>query len=335
MSAATDSVESAYQLHRLTPQYAEQIPALTLRVNGPSYVHAEVYHPERLLRMNESGDLVSVVALHGSGEVVGHCALERPGRAAIAETGEAMVLPEHRHHHLLDRMHGYLDQLAGAIGILGLRSDAVTHHTFSQLTLERFHSTPTAIQLAALPASADHVEDTYPQRLSFIDYFKYLSTPPEAIVHLPERHRTICEQIFDGLGRKVRFGAPERAAKPGELDAEYAPDKQRATIAVKTPGADTAARIRGARDEYCASAGAAAVFVEVPLSDSGTAALCDELEQHGFFFSGVKIGEPPAGDVLRMQFLKCPLDLSLVRLDGDLAHAILDYIGAERKRVSR
>jgi hypothetical protein len=73
MTAATDPGESAYQLHRLTQKYAQQIPALTLRVNGPSYVHAEVYHPERLLRMNKSGDLVSVVALHGSGEVVGHC----------------------------------------------------------------------------------------------------------------------------------------------------------------------------------------------------------------------------------------------------------------------
>jgi hypothetical protein len=232
-------------------------------------------------------------------------------------------------------MHGYLDELAGTIGILGLRSDAVTHHTFSQMTLERFHSMPTAIQLAALPASADHVEDTYPQRLSFIDYFKYLSAPPEAVVHVPERHRSICGQIFDRLGRKVSFGVPTPAAKPGDLDAHHAPEKQRATIAVKTPGADTAARIRTSRDEYCEKAGAAAVFVELPLSDSGTADLCDQLEHLGFFFSGVKIGEPSVGDVLRMQFLKCPLDLSLVRLDGDLAHAILDYIDAERQRVSR
>ncbi len=100
-----DEISAAdYITRRLTPADALAIPELTNRVNGPGYIHAEVYHPQQLLNLNESGRLVSVVAVHKKDGVVGHSALERPDLGPIAETGEAMVLPEHQHHHLLDRM---------------------------------------------------------------------------------------------------------------------------------------------------------------------------------------------------------------------------------------
>jgi hypothetical protein len=141
--------EADYTTRRLTAVDALEIPELSTRVNGPGYIHAEVYHPRQLLELNQEGRLVSVVAVHVDSEVVGHAALERPELELIVESGEAMVLPEHRHHHLLDRMKLALEEEARKLGLIGIFGNAVTHHVFSQLTEERYKGRPTSFLLAA------------------------------------------------------------------------------------------------------------------------------------------------------------------------------------------
>lgn len=331
--AVIDKLEASYSLRRLTPEYATEIPALATRVNGPSYIHAEVYHPDRLIELNAAGELVSVVALDKAGEVVGHCALERPHLTVVAETGEAMVLPEHRHHHLLDRMHGYLEGIASTLGVLGLSSDAVTNQVYSQRTCERFNSHPTGIVLGALPPSADNLEGVYPQRLSFLDYFKYVTSPPEADVYLPEHYHGIARRIFERLGRKASFGAPVRLTKPGQHSIVHVADEQRANVAVQEPGADTAEAIAAARDELCGKSSAEVVIVELPLAHSATPMVCEQLERHGFFFTGLKMRDPAVGDIVRLQYLKHPLDFSFIKLDGEFAIEILHQIDNARRRA--
>ena len=333
IAAPDDPLEATYTVRRLTPGDAREIPALATRVNGPSYVHAEVYHPDRLLQLNATGELVSVVALDAAGEVVGHCALERPNLSRIAETGEAMVLPEHRRHHLLDRMHGYLEGIASALGVVGLSSDAVTHHIFSQRTCERFNSHPTGIVLGALPPSADNLQGVYPQRLSFLDYFKYVSAPPPAQAFLAEHHQDIAARIFSLLGRKISFGEHLSPSGAGAMEISFEADKQRAKIAVTRPGADSANEICAARDRFLNHDGAEEVSVELPLTNPATAPLAVELERHGFFFTGLRMRDPIEGDLIRFQYLKSPLDFALIKLDGAFAVELLKYIDDSRRRV--
>jgi hypothetical protein len=328
-----DPLESTYTVRRLTPSDAKEIPALATRVNGRSYIHAEVYHPDRLLELNAKGELVSVVALDKANEVVGHCALERPRLAVVAETGEAMVLPEHRHHHLLDRMHGYLEGLASALGVLGLSSDAVTHHIYSQRTCERFNSHPTGIVLAALPPSADNLQGVYPQRLSFLDYFKYVSAPPPAQAFLPEHHQGIAARIFALLGRKISFGEHQVPGGAGAIETSVEADKQRAKITVMQPGAETANQICAALDRFLNHDGAEEISVELPLGNPAAPPLAAELERHGFFFAGLRMRDPSEGDLVRFQYLKSPLDFALIKLDGAFAIELLKYIDDSRRRV--
>lgn len=332
-TTAADPLESTYTVRRLTPSDAQEIPALATRVNGPSYIHSEVYHPDRLLELNAKGELVSVVALDKAGEVVGHCALERPHLTVVAETGEAMVLPEHRRHHLLDRMHGYLEGLASALGVLGLSSDAVTHHIYSQRTCERFNSHPTGIVLAALPPSADNLQGVYPQRLSFLDYFKYVSAPPPAQAFLAEHHQAIAARVFVLLGRKISFGEHRSPSGAGAMETSFEADKQRAKITVTQPGAESANQICAARDRFLSDDGAEEITVELPLGNSAAPALAAELERQGFFFTGLRMRDPSDGDVVRFQYLKSPLDFALIKLDGAFAIELLKYIDDSRRRV--
>ncbi len=329
-----DAKIADYVLRPLRSDDARLIPELTRRVVGEAYVHEEVYHPERLLKLNASGHLVTIVAVAPDGLLAGQCALERPDLGPIAEIGEAMVLPEHRHHHLLDQMHGYLVEEARRRNLLGISADAVTHHVFSQYSNDKYGSTPTGLMLGALPPTADHLEGVYPQRLSFLCYFKYLTTPAIAVTYLPERHHSIAQRIYGRLGRDIEF---RHAALPDAfslIEKIVAPSNQRGTIKVHRAGVDTADLVDTARREMREKSGVEAVFVEIPLAEPGVAQICEQLETRGFFFCGIKIGSAESGDWLRLQHLDAELDFTLIRIEGEFAKEISAYVGAERARTA-
>ncbi len=323
-----------YVVRRMTPTDAQEMPALAERIYGSSYIHAEVYHPDRMIRLNTSGQLISVVALDSNGRVVGHDAIERPDLGRVGELGEAMVMPEHQHHHLLERMCAMLEDEARKHGMVGLFGDAVTHHVFSQLASERFKSEPIAFILAALPAAADNLESKYPQRLSFLCHLKYLAPQAEAVVHLPGHHREIADQIFARLGRRLAYADGRSSSAPGVIEISYLPEKRRGMIHVIRPGADSAERIGMAARELCAKAGAAVVFADIPLSEPASAELCGALEEQGFFFGGFRPRDPATGEVMRMQLLNDKLDFGLIQVASDFGRELLAYIAAEYERVS-
>ncbi|MEA2681078.1 MAG: hypothetical protein QOK03_2800 [Candidatus Binataceae bacterium] len=324
-----------YEVRRLTAQDAAAIPELTTRVNGPDYIHPEVYHPERLLSMNQSGQLLSVVAVHAGTDVVGHAALERPDPEPYAESGEAMVLLEHRHHHLLDRMKEMLDAQGREIGLTGIFGNAVTHHIFSQLTEERAKAQPTAILLGSSPAAAHQLKD-FPQRVSLITYFKYTSVPGAARLHLPPRHRPLAERIFRATGRQVEFLDSQSAATSSassQIESSYDSCLKQGNIKVIAPGHDAHLRISEAEHAF-RTQGAEVVFAELPLQEPATSPLCEEMERRGFFFCGYAPRDPQTKDRLLLQKLMVPLDVAHVQLSSEFAHELLAYITAERLRVS-
>jgi hypothetical protein len=74
-----ETTRTEYLVRRLCAGDAQGVAACVRRVYGDSYIiHTELYHPEQIVALNESGQLVSVVALDSANEIVGHYALERP-----------------------------------------------------------------------------------------------------------------------------------------------------------------------------------------------------------------------------------------------------------------
>jgi RimJ/RimL family protein N-acetyltransferase len=318
-----------YRVQRLTPEYTRQIPELVTRVNGPAYIHPEVYHPDAMWELNAAKRLISVIALDDQDRVVGHSALERPALERVCEIGEAMVLPEHRHHHLLDRMRDLLEEAGRSEGLFAMYGNAVTHHIFSQRTEERAGSTPVAILLAHSPAESFHVD--YPQRVSTVTYLKVLGQFPPLQIHPPEHHREMLASIYAHSGRLVEWGEPQPASSEGKLASRLENSLGRGSIRVEAVGVNSAAQVLAASESL---AQAAVVYVEVPLADPGCAGLCRELEGHGFFFNGIAASEPDrGGDCLVLALLRTPLDFSLIELDGDFARNLLTYIETARSRT--
>src|SRR5205823_12902501 len=65
-----------YTIRRLHPSEAIQVSQVIYRVYGYSYPNPDLYYADRIVHLNETGELVSIVAVDEGGTVVGHYALE-------------------------------------------------------------------------------------------------------------------------------------------------------------------------------------------------------------------------------------------------------------------
>jgi serine/threonine-protein kinase RsbW len=275
------------------------------------------------------------VALDVGGRVVGHYALERPGLGAIAEEGEALVLPEHRHHHLMEALRGLLETEAHQLKITGLFGQAVTNHVFTQKVWQRFNLQVCGLSLGASPRSFHTMAELLPQRMSLLLGFKYLRPPVQVILHVPAQHRMICARIFDQFRVHVEFPEARPAEEPGQLSVDHFPALQKAIIRVRRVGAGLAAEISRTRRSLCETSAVEAIFLELPLAQAGTPDLCCSLEQAGFFFSGIGPSFAADGDVLRLQFLNVELDTALLQLDGPFARELAAYVAQAREQVGK
>jgi hypothetical protein len=324
-----------YTVRRLRAEDARGVVDCVRRVYGDSYIiHTELYHPEEIVALNEAGRLVSVVALNEGEEIVGHYALERPDPASrIAESGEAMVLPEHQHHHLLEKMRLLLEDEAARLGLHGIFGRTVTNHVFSQKMVERFGERPCGVSLGRTPRTFRNMREALPQRMSIVFYFKYLGTADTVRIHVPPRHQEICRQIYEQFQVRLEPHASQSVPESGEFAVEHHPELKRSNILVRRVGKDTVEHVRAAHRELCRAQEVEVVYLELPLTEPGTPEACQALEEDGFFFSGVAPLYFPQGDVLRLQFLNVDLDTSLLQIESAFAKTLLKYVDQERQRI--
>jgi hypothetical protein len=218
---------------------------------------ADLYYPDRIVHLNETGQLVSTVALDEAGAVVGHLGLERPGLGAIAESSDAAVAPAHRHRHLLERLRAFAEEEARGLGIQGLVCYPVTTHPFSQRTDEAIGARLCGVVLGQLPRSTTFkgiTTDPSAQRLSTLLYFKYLGAPSPTIVHAPPHHRSMLERLYANLDVPAEFRTPARAAGAGRLVVSLDRRWGYGEVFVEAVGVDTVTEIRRARADLCAVA---------------------------------------------------------------------------------
>src|SRR5439155_18881440 len=185
------------------PDDALAVSQCVYRCYGYSYGNADLYYPQRIVHLNETGQLVSIIAVDEAGAVVGHLALERPDLGRVAESGQAVVAPAHRGRHLQERMRAQVEEEGRQLGLVGLFGEPFTTHTYSQRAEEDFGAHVCGVNLADSPRSLHfkHIRsDPLAQRESTLLYFKYLAPVPPAVVHAPPRHRAMLERMYAQFG---------------------------------------------------------------------------------------------------------------------------------------
>jgi anti-sigma regulatory factor (Ser/Thr protein kinase) len=333
------ALEQEYAVRRFEPDDAIGIARCIYRVYGNTYMHEACYYPERMVALNESGELASIVAVDESGDVVGHYALERPGLTKVAERGMAVVSPAHRGRDLMGRMRTAIEEEARDLGLTGVFSVAVTKHMFSQRVNEAFGSDVCGIILGGGPETQVfkglEEEGEKPQRVTWVVYYTYIDPPEKALAHAPERHRAMLQRIYAGLGLAVEWH--EEWEPPtlgnGQVDVSYQASMGSATIKVRQVGDDTAGEIRQAARDLFGITGAESVQLWLPLADPAAPALLDAAEAEGFSFCGLGPSFLPDGDALCLQRIATDLDFDYVEVANPFAQQLLDYVRGDLARV--
>lgn len=342
-----------YRIIELDPRHALGVSRCMYRAYGNSYPSEDVYFPNRLTQLNQTGELVSCVALAAAGEVVGHYALERPGLRRVAERGMAVVSPEHRGRDLMGKMRVFIEEKARALGLVGVFSRAVTRHVYSQRVNEEFGSDVCAIYLADSPGEVRFKNvsvDKPASRAASVLYYTYVVPPPVAIVHAPPHHAEVIRRIYNGLKEPISRAPVKQAdmtvhhvdfredhAAPsgsGEVEVVYDHPYNVATISVRRIGADTIAEVRRAARDLTRVTGADVVYLEIPLAQEAAPELCQRAEDIGFFFAGIGPSFAADGDVLILQSPNVEIDMAATKLATPFATDLLRYIDSERNRVA-
>ncbi|MCE7870909.1 hypothetical protein DYH09_11080 [bacterium CPR1] len=318
--------EQEYEVRPFQPRDALGVARLCYQVYGYTYMHEELYFPDRVTALNASGQLYSMVALDAAGQVVGHYALERPQPGPLAECGEALVSPMHRGRRLMERMGQQLETVAPDLGLTTLYSNAVTLHPYSQKAAEAFGRTPCGLTLSGVPAQVTFKGLGGGQRTSCVLYVQNLTRPPARPVYLPDRYRDLLLQLYGHLGdHQVNAQEASAFSGAGALTVELKPYFQTGRIRVTRSGEDSPTALSQALRDLCQLGQAQAVYLELSLGDPATPELTLRARELGFFFSALG-----PQDWLRLQWIAQPVDLGALKLNSDQAKALRDFIQADR-----
>jgi serine/threonine-protein kinase RsbW len=330
---------------------AVEVARCIYKTYGYTYPSEHVYFPERVVAMNQSGEMISAVAVTTSGEVIGHCALSGQPGDPLMECGEGVVDPSYRDRGVLNKLGELLLAEARQRRLPGLYAQAITRHPFSQKAIHKFGFREAALLLARFPAGVQTKEisdQEIPQRETVVYGYLPFREEPSGLVYAPAHHRPMLERIYDNLGLERTF-APAAAAGQtvgfGGLSAEV-PRFSLSTrvvsllgiaeIEVTDYGLGIEAEIRNRLRDLCHK-GIAAIYLHLPLGDPQTAELCRRFEESGFLFAGI-LPQPadPAGqegtptkDQLCLQYLNGPrVNYDWLKIYSDFGRELMGYVRA-------
>ena len=173
---------------------------------GHTYVHPALLSHHYWGKV-ERGELIPVVARTSQGDVVGHLALERGPGTQVAERGEAVVLPAHRRHGLLEGMTERLLEEAVKHGLIGIYAEPVTIHTYSQRSDQRARMPVCAVLLALVHPDNFSLRRTCP---ALAANAKAICAPSassgrllDAASHAPGPYREVLRNIYESLAVAV------------------------------------------------------------------------------------------------------------------------------------
>lgn len=329
-TTAPEAADTVTTIRRMAPDEAIEVARCVYESYGYSYPYEHIYYPERLQALNASGDLCSVVAVTASGRIAGHTALVFDNNGS-AELAIAVTRPEYRGQGVARRIGDFLLDEARAAGLATLTTKAVTAHTFTQQFCHALGFKDCALLPGHAPASIQfrNIAEQLQQRESCILALRrLLPVATRPALYLPVNHRDMIQQLYGNLDDAPQWHEPEvQTALPEQaiLSVTLGSGLDLALIEVQSWGQDIVAALQRQlvhlRREHLA-----VVELLIPLSHPAGIAALAEVEQLGFFFTGV-LPEPNGHDQLVMHYLIDPaIDYNRIQAHAPIAQDLLAYV---------
>ncbi|MGF1470914.1 MAG: GNAT family N-acetyltransferase [Rubrobacteraceae bacterium] len=328
--------DTPLEIRMMRPEEAVFLSRCVYRSYGYSYDWEDIYYPDRIQKLQESGLMRSCVAVTAEDEFVGHLAMrfEHPD-SPIAEAGQAVVNPRFRGHHLFERMKAFLVEEARKGGIYGLYSEATAIHPYSQKGNLKLGARETGFLLGYIPPTVSYkqiADDRARSRGSVALFYTRANKEPGRTVYPPARYQGVVGRIVElnGLRRTMGEVQESQRAPSSRVSVQVRQDHNIAFLKVIEPGEDLEELVRGRLRELRLHR-VDCVYADLPLSLPATQDDGERLSELGFFFGGVVPEGRDDGDVLRLQYLNnvevSPED---VQSASDFGQELLGFIFAEK-----
>ncbi len=331
-SVSQDHVEKQYATKSISPSDAEDIAKLIYRTYQYSYAKEELYYPKKIEKTLEKKQKLGVITRTNQGEAAGYFAIIKKEDANIAEVGEAVVSPDHRHHGIMNQMMKQLITTAGDEQLSGLFGKAVTIHTASQHVNNKFNYVTSALILAE---STDVIfkgfDEEYPQPVSVVIDFLPLSTPAERTVYFPEKYASLLLETYDKLQIPITQKEPAKLESTGASDLHTSVDYSHntATILVNDFGSDfettLSETVLDLENEHSPNA----IYVDLPLTNPATPKMAEVLQQLDFIYCGLAPLFYGDSDYLRLQKVYASLEFDLIKVYSDFGKTIKSLVKNE------
>src|SRR5918995_835667 len=296
------------EIRMMRPDESYELSRCVYRSYGYSYDWDYIYYPDRIRELQEKGLMISCVAATPEGEFVGHIAItvERPG-SGVGESGQAVVDPRFRGHHLFPRMKTFMAEWAADAGMYGLYSEATAFHPYSQRGNLHLGARETGFLLGYIPASVSYKqigEERATRRGSVALFYMRVRDEPEREIYPPAPYLEAVRRVVEHNGLRRMVGEVQGAAlHPSRMSVEVRQDHNLAFLRVEEPGADPEELVRSHLRDLSLHR-VDCIYVDLPLSHPATASAAAGLNNLGVFFGGIIPETHPAGgDVLRLQYL--------------------------------
>ena len=283
---------------------------LVYKCYGYTYANEFMYYPEQIEALLHGDLMTSCGAYDSERELIGHLALvfSKPG-AKVGESGEAVVDPRYRGRRIFQKMKNFLKEQSAENGLVGIYSEAVTVHPYSQKGNLDIGAREIGYLLGYSPGtvSFENITDgEKPRRQSVALMYLPVLESKEVKVYVPEAYKEIVTEIYSNIEikreivtEKGDFEFP--SGSKGSVSVKLRTDHNQAVITVGSYGEGTLNEIEYHLKKLSLER-VDCIYTDLPLNMQGTGHMAEALRGLGFFF-GYVVPEYADSDMLRLQYL--------------------------------
>ena len=324
-----------FYIRHLKPEEALFISQLAYYAYHVSYMNDKIYYPESVRKLNEQGEMVSIVAVNKENEdIIGHTAAVLEELSGLPELSVAFVNPQYRGGGCLHKGSNFLIDMLKEQKVEGLFVHAVTTHPYSQKAAYKLGLRETTLLISRLtPLLMNEIKIENQLRESLLRM--HLALVPQNIktIYAPKHHAEMIGRIYENVAQPVNI-ITEYPANNSEIDLsendlaeiEVSADSYGCShIYLKQYGKDAKTHIDKTLKSMCVNR-IESIYLYLPLESVETISNCTKFETLQFFFGGV-IFKKDNKEYLLLQYLNNQIyQYDTVSVFSDFGKELLQYV---------
>jgi RimJ/RimL family protein N-acetyltransferase len=319
---------------------ADDIPQLIeciQRCYGDSYPIKVMYDKEKLAKIINAKQMVSVIAKNDLGQIIGHCALTFEGAHNTSpEAGRMFVDPAYRGHHISEEIAKKRVALAKELNLIGFWAACVTNHPYSQDEMITLGGNETGALLSVAPPDVvmKGLQNFSDSRRSVITFYLPLERNVQTI-YVPSQHADVLKSLSQviGLDREILQSNVLGSGK-SILTVDIHEINHSANIEIHHIGADLM-NVLSQQLSKLEPLNLAALFLNLPINQVAAAQACTELESMGFFWGAWIPNYSVQGDIFRLQKMNSSINAEEIICARAQGETLKKYVLSEWDRVSQ